>query len=89
MIQHGQPKWLNRQHIDVYFPKRNIAIEYQGGQHQKPVEYFGGEKTFEKLKELDRRKKELCEKHGCKLIYVYEEHDFEKVKQEIEELLTI
>ena len=37
---HGKPNWLGRQHFDIYFPDLNIAIEYQGIQHQKPVEYF-------------------------------------------------
>jgi len=88
VIQHGRPRWLKRQHLDIYFPKRNIAIEYQGGQHQKPVEFFGGEKAFEKIKELDRKKRELSEKHGCKLIYADVGYDFENVKQKIEDILS-
>ena len=33
VIHHGRPAWLGRQHLDVYLPKKNIAIEYQGNQH--------------------------------------------------------
>ena len=34
------------------FPKENIGIEYQGEQHDSPVEFFGGEESFEKGKRL-------------------------------------
>lgn len=30
-------------HIDFYIPSLNLAIEYNGIQHYKPVERFGGE----------------------------------------------
>ena len=43
VIHHGRPSWLNRQHLDIYFPKRNIGIEYQGEQHDSPIDFFGGE----------------------------------------------
>jgi hypothetical protein len=75
---HGNPNWLGRQHFDIYFPDLNIAIEYQGTQHQKPVEYFGGEEAFKKGRERDEKKKRLCEENGCKLFYVYPEDDTKK-----------
>lgn len=87
IVHHGRPTWLSPQHIDIYFPMRNIAIEYQGSQHQNPVEYFGGEKAFEEQQKLDRRKKRLCERYECKLIYIYEEYNFEDIKQKIKDML--
>ena len=67
------PKFLNdgigHQSLDFYIPKYNVAIECQGLQHYKPVELFGGEEQFRKQIELDRNKKELCEKNGIKIIY--------------------
>ena len=51
------------------FTYHNVAIECQGLQHYKPVELFGGEVQFKKQIELDRNKKELCEKNGIKIIY--------------------
>lgn len=42
VIQHGRPSWLGKQHLDIYFPNENIAIEYQGAQHYKPIDIFGG-----------------------------------------------
>ena len=44
VVHHGKPSWLGQQHLDIYFPYKNIAIEYQGLQHQEPVEFFGGKK---------------------------------------------
>ena len=71
VIHHGSPRWLGAQHFDVYIPELNIAVEYQGTQHQRPVEYFGGVEAFEKGKERDARKKRLCDENDCKLFYVY------------------
>jgi hypothetical protein len=34
--------WIENQRIDIYFPKYNIAIEYNGEQHYIPIEHFGG-----------------------------------------------
>lgn len=66
--------WLNQQHLDFYLPKYNIAIECQGIQHFKPIDFANkGEKwaneLFESNKKRDKLKKELCEKNGVKLIY--------------------
>lgn len=87
VIHHGRPPWLGRQHLDIYFPKHNIGIEYQGDQHADPIEYFGGEEGFKKRKELDERKKKLCEQNGCKLVYVYPDYDFKNFKRKMEKLL--
>lgn len=70
VIQHGRPEWLGRQHLDVYLPELNVALEYQGEQHDRPVAYFGGEEAFRKNLERDRRKLAKCRRHGVKIIYV-------------------
>ncbi len=87
IIHHGKPTWLYRQHLDIYFPKRNIGIEYQGVQHQKVIQYFGGEEALEERKNLDEQKRFLCKKHNCKLIYVYEDYDIKEIIKEINSLL--
>jgi len=84
---HGNPYWLGRQHFDIYFTDLNIAIEYQGTQHQKPVEYFGGEEAFIKGKERDERKKKLCVENGCKLFYVYPDDDTKKFIKELKKYI--
>lgn len=42
VLQHASPEFLGMQHYDVYLPDYKIALEYQGDQHFKPVDYFGG-----------------------------------------------
>lgn len=88
IIKHAKPSWLTPQHLDIYFPARNIAIEYQGVQHLKPVDYFGGIAAFEAQKVRDERKKLLCYQNNCSLIYVYENYDFTELTREISVLVS-
>ncbi len=76
VLQHGKPKWLGRQHLDIFIPDLNIGIEYQGKQHTSPVDFFGGEGSFEENKKRDFRKKKLCLENGCVLYEVFPEDDF-------------
>jgi ankyrin repeat protein len=73
IVRHARPAWLGRQHLDVYFPRLNIAVEYQGTQHQKPVTLFGGELGFKLGKQRDSKKRKLCELHNCELLEVFPE----------------
>ena len=88
VIQHGHPKWLGKQHLDVYFTVENIGIEYQGIQHYKPVDYFGGEEGFINNQERDERKRLLCKENHCPLIFVNEGYDFMDVVAQIDEALN-
>lgn len=45
-----------------FFPNKNIGIEYQGIQHQRPVDIFGGEEGFKYRQELDKKKKIMSKK---------------------------
>jgi hypothetical protein len=65
-------------HFDVYFPELNIAIGYQGIQHQKPIDFFGGEQAFIKNQERDYRKKQLCIENNCNIFYVFPEDNMDK-----------
>jgi len=85
IIHHGRPKWLGRQHLDIYFPELNIGVEYQGKQHLEPVEYFGGESSFKKQQKRDERKRDKCKRNKCSLIYVYDDYNFEDIKNQIEQ----
>lgn len=45
---------LNKKYrFDFYIPTLNLYIEYDGIQHFKPIEYFGGEESFDKIKNSD------------------------------------
>lgn len=69
IISQGKPKWLGKQRFDIYLPDYNIAIEYQGIQHFKPVDYFGGKKSFKYTQECDKRKYDLSIENNCKLFH--------------------
>lgn len=87
VVQHGRPKWLGKQHFDIYFPEKNIAVEYQGIQHYQAVDYFGGEEGLASNQERDERKRGLCKKHSCKLICVNEGYKFEDVITSIDKAI--
>jgi hypothetical protein len=75
--------WLGLQSLDIFIEELNIGLEYQGIQHIKPVDYFGGEKAFKKTQQRKKKKKRLCDKNKVKLIYVYENYELENVIKEI------
>ena len=84
-IQFEQQKrfeWLGRQSLDFYIPEYNIAIECQGEQHFKSVDYWGGENAYNKRKKLDLKKKNLCKINNINLYYVlYNENLNEKIQE--------
>lgn len=84
VVHHGRPPWLGNQHLDVYMPELNVGVEYQGAQHYRAVEFFGGAEAFEKNVERDQRKRLKCEENGCTLIYVDEGYVFDDVRSAIE-----
>jgi hypothetical protein len=88
VVHHGSPKWLGRQHLDIFIPELKIAVEYQGRQHTEPIEFFGGLEAFIKNQERDIRKKKLCEENGVILLYVYPETDKELFLIELLELVA-
>lgn len=78
-----RPWWLAPQSLDIVFHGRNIAIEYQGAQHSRPVEFFGGQSAFEKQQERDATKRWLCKEHGMTLIEVHPDYLLDDVVQQI------
>lgn len=53
--------------FDFYVPECNIIIEFDGDQHYKPCDFFGGEKYFIKLHENDCIKDEYCKQNNINL----------------------
>lgn len=74
-------KWLGRQSLDFYLPEHNIAIECQGMQHFKPVD-FGGKgqewanESFKENKKRDDRKLQHCLNNNIKMIYVIDNEEY-------------
>lgn len=50
-------EWLGMQLLDIYIPSISVGIEFQGVQHYKPIEHFGGEEHFKQQQANDKRKK--------------------------------
>jgi very-short-patch-repair endonuclease len=86
-------EWLiykENMRLDFYLPDYNIAIECQGEQHFKPVN-FGCEteedmfEQFKNTQDRDKKKKELCNTNNIKLLYYsdkkYENNIFTDLKE--------
>lgn len=56
--------------FDFYLPYYNIAIEYDGEQHFRPVDFFGGKEKFKKQLNHDRTKDEFCKNNGITLLRI-------------------
>jgi hypothetical protein len=88
VVSQGSPDWLSPQRFDIYFPKLNIAIEYQGAQHFEPIDFGGmgnkeAERQFQNNLKRDELKKEKAQKNNCVLIYVLPGFDIEIVLNSI------
>ncbi|MBP3707958.1 MAG: hypothetical protein J6J36_05055 [Clostridia bacterium] len=84
-------KYKNFLYLDFYLPEKQCAIEFQGEQHFKIVN-FGNKTEKEMLNELkriqkrDARKLCLCEQNGIKIHYInYTEKD--NIKEKIKEII--
>jgi len=88
VVHHGKPEWLGRQHVDIFFPNYKIGVEYQGAQHDRPIDFFGGEETFKQNQIRDERKRKLFKENNATLIEVRPDYDFEEVKKQIQEILN-
>jgi hypothetical protein len=69
-------KYRTNLFLDFYLPEYNAAIEVQGEQHYKPIDFFGGEETFINQQKRDKRKLNLCEKHNVKMFYIRHKNSF-------------
>lgn len=86
IISQGIPEWLSPQRFDIYFPDLNIAIEYQGEQHFRPVDFGGkGKKTAKKQfienQRRDEEKRQKSINNNCHLIYVNNRYKWDETKK--------
>ena len=56
--------------FDFYLPKYNVCIEYDGEQHFRPVELFGGYEGFNKRVYHDEIKNKYCEYNNIHLLRI-------------------
>tara|TARA_B100001758_G_scaffold150847_1_gene129971 strand:+ start:311 stop:1147 length:837 start_codon:yes stop_codon:yes gene_type:complete len=62
---------------DFYLPEKNVVIEYNGEQHYKPNEFYGGKKGFELTQKRDKLKKEYCLNNGIDFLEIKFSDDIE------------
>ena len=70
--------------FDFYVPQNNVCIEYDGEQHYKPIDFWGGEERFLERQLNDKIKDEYCNKNNITLIRI----PYTKTKQEIIEIIN-
>lgn len=56
--------------FDFYISKYNLCIEYDGIQHYKPIEFFGGIEGFKKRKRNDNIKNKYCKDNNINLLRI-------------------
>lgn len=56
--------------FDFYLPELQILIEYQGEQHYKAIDFFGGQKRFKEQQSRDNLKREYCKEKNYSLIEI-------------------
>lgn len=61
--------WLGKKHLDFYLPEYNVAIECQGEQHFRPVNFFGGKNGFKNTVKRDIEKNKQCTENKVNIIY--------------------
>ena len=69
--RNARPNWLEKLELDIYFPEKNLAYEYQGEQHRYPVSIFGGQEGLARQKRNDSKKRALCKLKGVTLVEIW------------------
>jgi hypothetical protein len=81
--RHAMPSWLAPQHLDILVPRAGVAVEYQGEQHYRPIDIFGGKVGFEATVRRDENKLRLCQLAGIQLEYIRFDEDAARRLKEI------
>ncbi|KGJ92139.1 hypothetical protein [Colwellia psychrerythraea] len=90
VVHHYRGSELQRLELDIWLPNIKLGIEYQGEQHYKVVEHWGGKEGLKKRKENDKKKKMLCKELGYQLIeFKFSENLTEQlVKKRLSKFIT-
>ncbi|MFY1047322.1 hypothetical protein [Chryseobacterium sp. GP-SGM7] len=75
IISQHSPKWLQGQRFDIFIKELNVAIEYNGIQHFKSIDFFGGDEGLAKTQFLDTQKRERSLKNGVKIFNIDYDQD--------------
>lgn len=74
-------RYKNLLRFDFYIPNRNLCIEYDGMQHFKSFDYFGGEERLKVTQKRDKIKNRFCEENNINLLRIpyYELDNIDKI----------
>lgn len=75
---------INTLPFDFYLNDYNIVIEFDGEQHFKAVDFFGGEQKFKKTLMNDEIKNSFCKSNNIKILRI---NKIENIKKEIARIL--
>lgn len=68
-------KYIQRLKFDFHIPHINTCIEYNGRQHYKSIDWFGGINSFKSQQKRDKIKIEYCYENNIKLLIIkYDEN---------------
>ena len=81
-------KELPRKRFDFYLPEYNTIIEFDGAQHFKPSEFFGGGEAFERIRKSDCIKNKFAKDMGIDMLRISYE-DINEVNEIIERKLKL
>ncbi len=76
----------NQLPFDFHIPELNLCIEFDGIQHYKPVEHFGGQENFKLTKKRDEIKNKYCADNNIRLIRIAY-FDIDNIKTILDKLL--
>lgn len=72
-----------------YVKNKNFLLEYQGEQHFKSVDYYGGEDGYKKRIEYDNKKRDYCINNNIQLYYItYKQDIYKELNKIMEEIYS-
>jgi len=72
-------KYKNPLRYDFYLPELNLVIEYNGEQHYKAIEYYGGEENLRVSQLRDEIKKQYCIDNNISYLTIRFDENIENV----------
>ena len=73
---------------DFYIPQYNILIEAQGIQHERAIDYFGGEKQFAIQQEHDELKRKYAKNNNFDLLEIWY-YDYDRIEEILNKELEV
>ena len=64
-------------------------IEYDGEQHYKPIDYFGGQETFNKQRQRDKVKNDYCKDKGISLLRIPYYLNKKEIEHELDKFICM